>query len=286
MARQNSLKTTKKRPLRYGVLILFCLISISLIPTTKGWAASSAISQSYQTNDTNIAQGALVSLASSKSGLVVPASSTTTATLVGIAASSSLVELSTGKQDSVQVIVGGTTNALVSDANGSIKVGDKITTSPVDGIGMRATSATEIVGTAQANLTSVNTVTESLTGIDGKKIAVKVGLLPVTVNVSYYSATSQGVISSFLPPFLQSIANAVTGQQVSPLRVLLGASALLIGFMTIGTMLYIAIRSEIISIGRNPLAEKALRKGLVSVIFAALGVLIITIAITYGILFS
>jgi len=51
-------------------------------------------------------------------------------------------------------------------------------------------------------------------------------------------------------------------------------------------MLYAAIRNQIISIGRNPLAQAELRKGLVDVIVAAIGVLIITVVVVYSVLFS
>jgi hypothetical protein len=114
-----------------------------------------------------------------------------------------------------------------------------------------------------------------------------VGLLPLAVNTTYYTSSSpQGTVSAFIPPFLQDIANAITGRQVSPLRVLLGASALLLGFITAIIMLYVAIRNGMTSIGRNPLAEGALRKGLVDVIVAAIGVLVIAIVIVYIIFLS
>jgi len=250
-------------------------------------AASGAISQSYQTDTTDITSGALVGLTAAKSGLVSPVSNSNATTLVGIATSKPLVELSATKQRSVQVAVSGTVDALVSDANGPVNSGDKITASPINGIGMKATTASEIVGTAQASLSSVKTVIKAFATTNGQKVSVKVGLLPVTVAVSYYSASaSEGTIASILPPFLQSIANTLTGKQVSPLRVLLGTCALLLGFVAVTVMLYVAIRSQLISIGRNPLAESAIRKGLVDAIVAAIGVLLITVGVVYGVLFS
>ena len=268
-----------------AALITYC--GVIGFAFTVASAAPSAISQPYQTAASDITEGTLVSFTAAKSGLVTPASTSNTATLVGIAADSPLVELSTGKQSTVQVAVSGTVNAFVSDINGPVKAGDKITTSPISGIGMKATTTSEIAGTAQADLSSIKTITKSFTTSNGQAAAVQVGLLPITVNVSYYSApTSEGSIASILPPFLQSIANTLTGKQVSPLRVLLGTCALLLGFIAVTVMLYIAIRSQIISIGRNPLAESAIRKGLVDAIVAAIGVLLITVGVVYGVLFS
>ncbi|HSX06755.1 MAG TPA: hypothetical protein VLG92_03480 [Candidatus Saccharimonadia bacterium] len=279
------MKTRNKPPrilTAISVISYLILLSPSSIAT-----ASSAISQSYQTDSGNITQGTLVSLTTSKSSLVTPASSSSAAALIGVATSKPLIELSNSGQGSVQVAVGGTVDAFVSDINGPVKAGDKVTASPISGIGMKATTASEIVGTAQANLSSTKTVTKTFTTTNGQKASVHVGLLPITVTVSYYSAAApEASIASILPPFLQSIANTLTGKQVSPLRVLLGTCALLLGFIAATIMLYVAIRSQMISIGRNPLAESAIRKGLVDAIVAAIGVLLITIGVVYGVLFS
>lgn len=250
-------------------------------------ATPAAISQSYPTNTTGITEGTLVSFVSLKSNLIIPASVSTTSTLVGIAVGKPLVELSTSSTSSIQVVINGKTDALVSDANGAVDIGDKITVSPIQGIGMKATADGEIVGTAQASLNSVSTVTKSLKGTDGKDVPVKIGLLPVTVSVMHYAyPSSSGTVSSFVPPFLQKAANAISGKAVSPLRVLLSALALTLGFLIVTTMLYTAIRSTIISIGRNPLAYSTFRRSLIDIILSAVGVLIVSVVIVYGILFS
>lgn len=247
---------------------------------------SGAISQGFTANSSNVAPGTIVSLVSGKS-LVAPSNTKNVSNIVGVADEKPLVELSGSGTNSVQVVVNGTVKALVSDVNGDIKTGDKITASPLDGIGMKATTPTEIVGTAQANLSSVPTVNKKVESSDGKiSHQAKVGLLPIVVNVAYYTTSSQGGVSSFVPPFLQTVANAVSGHQVSPLHVLLGALGLMLGFATAVIMLYVSIKSGVISIGRNPLAEGALRKGLVDVVIAAMGVLVITVVAVYIILLS
>ena len=264
------------------------VLILQLLCTSLAYAASpsGAISQSYPTTTTNTTQGALLSLISSGSSSVEPADNTNTSRLVGIAASKPLVELSNGNTKStLQVIVSGSTDALVSNINGPVKVGDKITASPLSGIGMKAINSAEVVGTAQANLSSISTVSKTVAGSNGKNVTVKVGLLPIAVNVGYYSAaTSSGTAASFVPPFLQTIANDLTGKQVSPLRVLLGSAAMLLGFIAVMLMLYVSIKSGVISIGRNPLAEDALRKGLIDVLIAAIGVLIVTVVVVYAVL--
>ncbi len=102
----------------------------------------------------------------------------------------------------------------------------------------------------------------------------------------YSAASSPGAVSNLVPPFLQNLANSITGRQVSALRVLLGFLALILGFTITVVMLYVSIRSDMISIGRNPLAETALRRGLVDIIIAAIGVLLVTAVIVYAVLLS
>lgn len=244
-------------------------------------STTGAISQSYETNSTGISQGALLSLTSNGITAVAPASSSSASHLVGIAASKPLVELSSDSnarsQHRVQVVVSGSTDALVSDLNGAVYAGDKITASPVSGVGMKAIRAGEIVGIAQASLSSVKTVTETFDGTNGEPVAAKVGLLPIAVNVAYYSAAPiGGSLAAFVPPFLQSLANSIAGKAVSPLRVLTGTVALILGFVTIAIMLYAGIRSGVISLGRNPLAADTLRKGMVDILITAVGILVVT----------
>lgn len=265
--------------------LLFLVMQLAQ-PVSVLAASNGAISQDYQTNTTGITPGELLSLSSSSSSAVEPANSTSNvSSLIGVAADKPLLELSGKGKSSVQVVVGGTSSALVSDINGPVNVGDKITASPVSGVGMKAINSTEVVGIAQANLASVQTVTRSVVGKDGKSVNIKIGQLPIAVVVEYYSmSAATGTASSFVPPFMQAIANQLTGKQVSPLRVLFGMILLIMGFAAVTFMLYVAIRSGIISIGRNPLAEGALRKGLVDVIIAALGILVVTAVVVYGLL--
>jgi hypothetical protein len=174
---------------------------------------------------------------------------------------------------------------LTSDINGEIKTGDKITASPISGIGMKATISAQIVGTAETNFNSIKSVQQTVKRQDGTSAKVRIGLMPVQVNVSYFAVPqTQGSISAILPPYLQKIANALSGKQVSPLRVLIGALALILGFTAGAIMLYASVRSNIASIGRNPLAQEALRKGFVDVVYAAIGLLVITVGATYAIL--
>lgn len=266
-------------------LWLLCAVVIGGLSLAPAVLAVGAIAQSYQPDTTDIGVGTLVSLVSSGSNKVTPANSTSNSSLlVGVAASKPLVELATGSPSSVQVVVEGSTQALVSDINGAVHSGDKITASPVSGVGMKAIDAAEVVGTAQADLDSVTTVNRTVVNKDGEETTIKVGLLPVAVNVTYYSTANTSFAASLVPPILQAAANAVAGKQVSPMKVLLGTLVIVLGFITVVVMVYVAIRNGVVSIGRNPLAEQSLRKGLLQVLAAAIGVLVVTAGLAYAII--
>ncbi len=241
--------------------------------------SSGAIAQSYTAASASIAEGTLLSLTAADSGTVELAQAGTNAVnLVGVAAQSPLVELSDASAGSAQVVVGGSTLALVSDINGPIAVGDKITDSPLAGIGMKATESGEIVGVAQASLNSVTTQTKSVSSKNGRQVSVKVGLVPVAVSPAYYSVPQVASLSGIVPPALQTAADSLTGHPVSPIRVLVATLALLVGLVIAVVMLATSIRSEIVSLGRNPLARNSLLRGLVDVLIAAAGILLVTLA--------
>jgi hypothetical protein len=219
---------------------------------------------------------------------VEPANSTSNGgNLVGVAADEPLLALSSGGARDAQVVTGGTTEVLVSDLAGDVKSGDKITASPLSGIGVKAVMSGEVVGTAQSDLGKAKTVKRQVTDRDGKQRDVKVGLLPVAVNVTYYSSgTTTDKLADFVPDALQTAANAVAGRPVAPVKVILSSLSLMIGFIIVTVILYSAVRSGVISIGRNPLAYSKLRRGIIDVIIGAIAILILSGVVAYALLIT
>jgi len=259
----------------FGILLLVFL-PLSAVAVTH--AAAGPIAQDYHTTDSGVKTGALVSLSSGN--LVVPASTSKTA-LVGVATDEPAVSVSDNTADNVHVAVSGSVLALVSDVNGVIKLGDRIAVSPFSGIGMKASASSVIVGIAQDDMQLSGTTTKKVTDKYGKTTTIHIGLLSVAVGVSYYTATSQSGLSAFVPTFLQNLANTISGKQVSPLRVLAGTAAVVFGFLTIIIMLYTSTRGAMTALGRNPLAQSVIRKGLVDVGVTALAVLIVANVVAY-----
>lgn len=267
------------RKLRSALALLCALLSFALPASAF---AASGLSQGFKTSDPNLPAGSLVSLTSGSDGTVQAATSSHASQLIGVTADQTLVELTSGSAQ-VQVVVSGTADVLVSDINGDIKVGDKITASPIKGVGMKALVSTQVIGTAQKNFKDVSKSTQKITDRQGKRQSVKVGTLPVQINVSYFAA-SQGTLSSLVPSFLLSAGTAIAGKDVSPTRVLIGFFCLAIGFVIAGVILQSAVRSGIISLGRNPLAHTILRQSLIDVLVTTLGLLILSAIIFYLIL--
>jgi hypothetical protein len=267
---------------RYIVALAVLFMSFTLFAPLHTWA-STGVSQGFTTDQTNLVAGTLMGL-SPNTHSAEPALNTRSYQLLGLVADQPLIALSDGSKE-VQITISGPARALVSDINGDIKTGDKITASPISGIGMKTIDAGQIVGTAQADLSSVSTTDRTITDKSGKSQIIKIGSIPLQVSVGYYAGLQdQGKLASALPPFILTFANNIAGQQVSALRVLISLIAFIFGFVIVANMLQSAIRSNIISVGRNPLAKTALRRELVDVLTTALVILLLTVVIVYLIL--
>jgi hypothetical protein len=243
--------------------------------------STAAISQGFKTTETDLAAGALVSLTSGSQNTIQLSNTDRVNQLIGVIGDRPLIELSNNDKEA-QVVISGTTLTLVSDINGDIKTGDKITASPINGIGMKANASSLVVGTAQSDLGAVTTTQKTVNDRRGQPQTVKIGAVPVQINVTYYVAPQDK--NAFLPPFLQSLANSVAGKEVSAVRVLIASIVLVFGFISIAVLLYSSIRSSIISIGRNPLSEGAVRKSLFEVGATSLGILLVMLIAIYLVL--
>jgi len=257
------------------------LAVVALFPTLV--AAQAAISQGFTTKEAVI-PGTILSLESNATNSVLKGSLNTASDLVGVVGEGSLVELSRDSNDKqVQVVTSGVTEVLVSDINGLVDSGDKITISPINGVGMKVLESGTIIGTAQEDFNRATSVTEQeVVDKDGNRKKVKVGLLNVQVNVSYYEKLEQN--KTILPSFISDIANTIAGRSVSPVRVIAALVVLLVGVGAITALLYSSVRSSIISIGRNPLASSAVNRSLFEVALFALGILLIMLVGVYLIL--
>lgn len=260
-----------------GVGMLMLTLAVSSL-TVQG---ASSIAQGFQTDDDNVVAGALVSLKKDSPNTVELGTAANIDRLLGVAGNDSLIELSNGT-GSVQVVTNGETQTLVSDINGAVQTGDKITASPIAGVGMKAVTSTLIIGTAQSDLANADTETRTIKDKGGKQKTIKIGVVAMQVDKVFYEAPQD--VSSFLPPVLQDFAASIAGHQVSPVRVMIAGLLVLMLFVVVTILLYSAVRSSIISIGRNPLSGQAVHKSLLEVGLAIIGVMVFTVIVVYLIL--
>jgi hypothetical protein len=256
------------------LMVILCVSSLSA-------QGASSIAQGFQTNDSNVVSGALVSLRAGTPNSVELSTSDKVQQLLGIAGNKSLIELNNGA-GTVQVVTSGTTTALVSDINGALKVGDRITASPIAGVGMKAITSTLVIGTAQTNFSTAKTTTQTLADKKGKQKTVHIGAVSVQVDKVFYQAPNEQ--STFLPSSFQDFANSLAGHQVSPVRVLIAGLMVTLLFIVVAVVLYSTIKSSIISIGRNPLSENAVHRSLLEVGITIIGVLVFTVVVVYLVL--
>lgn len=259
------------------ITTLSCLIAL-VIPATA--FAVTTISQGYTTND-QLSLGSMVSIEKNSADRVVAAGTANVDSLLGVVinSDSSLLSVSNGQDNQVQVATSGTIDVLVSDINGTIKRGDHITASPLSGVGMKASANVRIIGVAQSDLTRGST--ETYKDKAGKEHSVKLGQVPVQVNVAYFFKEPEKTI---VPSALQNIANSLAGKSVSALPILLSAAIFVIMLIVVSSIIYSMIHSSIISVGRNPMSQSAIYRDLIQLSSLVLAILAVGLVSIYFIL--
>lgn len=256
------------RLMLHVIAVVFFLLASSLTVL-----AATPISQGYAAEE-SLEVGTLVSLITDSADTVEAAHVDNTNNLLGIVISSqsSSIALGTGAENEVQVATGGSVNVLASDINGEIKQGDQITASPIAGVGMKVSSNAKVIGVAQADMT---TTTEETVESDGTSKTVKLGSVPVLINVSYHYQTPEKTI---IPAAIQNVANAVAGRAVEPLPIILSAVIFIVMLIVVMVIIFSMIRSSIISVGRNPLSQSAVYRDVIQL--SAVIIVIIAASIT------
>ena len=251
-----------------GIRLFLGLVGGALIPLglTPAGASSANISHSYSTT-ASITAGSLVSLDPLHSNFVLPANISNGQQLLGVAVdiNDSLLAVDASTNAGVvQVATSGTANTLVSTVNGAITVGDQISVSPFNGLGMKAGPGSHVIGLAQTGFDSKSssTTTEAVTDKDGKNSQVLVGY--VKLGIAIGTASTQGSDNQLNE--LQKVAKALTGHNVSTARAFMSMIIAVVAAAALITLIYASIYGGIISIGRNPLAKYAVFRSLATVL--------------------
>ena len=256
------------------------LLTLAILSPVPALALSTYIAESY-TSEEALPMSSIVSLKENASDSVVATNTGNVDTMIGVVIdrSDASISVSNGKDKQVQVAKNGTLQVLVSDINGTVEQGDYVTGSPINGVGMRATGSTKVIGIAQNSLT--NGVAQKIKGNDGVEQNVKVGTVTILVSVSGYIEKSE---NSFIPRPVQEIANTLAGRTVSALPILLSLGVFLVTLIVVTIIIYSMVRNGIISVGRNPLSSSAIYRNVIQLSVLVLGILVGAGVIIYFIL--
>lgn len=184
-----------------------------------------------------------------------------------------------------QILVAGSGryNLLVSNQNGVVTSGDYLGVSAIPGIAMRAgSSQAQVIGRAAGNFDGRSNVigTESLRGsLSG--ITVSIGYIPADIQFGPNPLLHH---NNNLPGFLTKAADSIANKSVSKIRIYFSIAVLLVTLYIAGSLFYGGAHSSIVSIGRNPLAKKAISRGLVQMILIGLITLVVGVVGVYLIL--
>jgi hypothetical protein len=249
------------------------LLGVLFLPVAA--SAATLISQSF-TADSVLPVGSIVSLKQDSTSDVSAASLSNVESILGVVidSDSSQVSITSDQKNQVQVATSGIEPVLVSDINGYISSGDQITASPISGVGMKATNSAKVVGVAQDDFPNSTASEQQYKDKSGQSKSIKLGQVPVLVNVAYYYKQPDKTI---IPAALQNIANAVAGKTVNTVPILISSAIFIVTLIVVVSIIYAMIHSSIISVGRNPMAQAAVYRNVIQLSF--LIVIILAVAV-------
>lgn len=254
-------------------------ISSSLTPVTQTYGEGSAV---YP--------GMLVQQETKNPTEVIPLTNATTTNMVGVVIPQTEAAVTLTKQNATgtQVLVanGGNYSVLVSNENGPIATGDYLGMSSISGVADKATTADkDVIGRANGKFNGTSGVigNESYTNqVTGQKENYAISLVPANIQLApnpIYVRSTSG-----LPSFIIKAAYVIANKPVSPIRIYLSFGIVLTIIVVVGSMFYGGVRSGLISIGRNPLSQKSIARGLLQTLFGGILIFIIGVGMAYMIL--
>lgn len=262
---------------RHGVRLgLAGAMALALLPMSV--FALTSVSEGY-TSDSKLPLAAIVSLKKGSTRDVELTTSGTVDNMLGavIAPENSLLSLTNGSSTETQVATSGEVQVLVSDINGTVSRGDHITASPIAGVGMKTTTNARVLGIAQGDTVEADTQKQTYKDKGGTEHTVKITTVAVQINISYYFKEPD---KTLVPSALQNVANSLAGKEVSTMPILISTAIFTVMIVVVVAIVYSLIRSSIISVGRNPMSQSAVYRGVIQIsalVLAILGVGVVAI---------
>lgn len=173
--------------------------------------------------------------------------------------------VSTASANLKPVVTDGITQVRVSSRNGTISVGDYITSSPVDGVGQKVTRSGYALGIAQEDWANNN---PEIIGTITVSVQPKPAILTARAGANLILLIKEGIDATYLSP-------------VMTLRYTL-AALITLGSIIIGFWFFAkSAHSGIQAIGRNPLAGKSIQVGIAINVGLTIAVMAVGLIIAY-----
>lgn len=261
-----------------GVAPLLLLMGASLVVGFPSESLANQFATGYRAEAT-LPAGMMVSVVDEDERLVEPANQGNIDDLLGVVISGEdAVFRVTSGDDDVQVVTSGLTEVLVTDTNGEISEGDYVTASSINGIGMRSDQDhARVLGRAQSDFH--DPATRRVETEDGEAREVNVARIPIVIHVGGNPEVIQE--DTPLPGFVQGLANELAGEPVAPARIMIALIVITGGIIGATMLLYGAVSSTIIAIGRNPLSDTSIYAGLLRMVLIALAIISFSVALGY-----
>ena len=240
-----------------------------------------AIGRGYATDDAALQTGMVVALSTEGSSKVERATQQNLDRVVGIVTtydkSSVTVASNTSK---VLVESEGEVEAYVSDIAGTVEQGNLLTLSPLKGVLMKAqdNSSDRIIGIAAETVTSeTEGSTYALEQGDKKETQI----VKIKININQLGSSNASAQDESA---LAKLGQSIVGKDVGEIRVAVALILFVIVLIAEGGIIYGAVSSSIIALGRNPMARKIIRREMIQVSFVALAVLLAGLGAVYAVL--
>lgn len=266
------------------ILALVVGVATLLIVLFAGTAAlAQSFAKGYITEDRDLRPGMLVALSNSSTAdkpKVERATQETTDKLIGITTDpeENLVALGSGEQEAY-VQTSGTVKAFVSNVSGDIKKGDSLTMSPIKGVLMHAAADTGSLGEALEDFNTSTAESQTITA-DGNERTVQVGKITISLANSLVAEKPNQPEEKTQ---LELFARSVIGKDIGLIQVLAALAIFLTVVVAEGAIIYGAISSSIISLGRNPFSKRIIQTELFRILGLVIIVMLVGVAAIYAI---
>lgn len=258
-------------------------LSLTFVPISNIYAQGQGFAEGYSTNDDKLLPGMAVQLSITEDRsekYIERGSSQNPERIIGIASSpSSNFAVIGSNKNQIYVQSNGQVVAYVSDIGGVVKKGDLLTISPLKGVLMKVSNAASAeMATALEDVDLSRAEEVKIDGGSTSTDSTKVS--KILINLDRHTFQSNQNTSNTL----SRVSRALVGKDVGELRVLVSLLVFALLLVVEGGIVYGAISSSLTSLGRNPMAGKAIKRELVRVLLIAVAILLIGLGVVYTIL--